>query len=78
MAGGIQIQVGFDLFGPSALDRRIGPYEDTTQALSSINELYRHQGLTVVLTGSGESVEYWFKDGIADVKTAQPKRRDDP
>lgn len=51
---------------------RYGPYATTTIALSTIDSEYtRIKGLTVGILVSGSVVEYWFKDGLADIDFIQ-------
>ena len=58
------------------MDAKYGPYSDTSipaalaLALAEVTSGFRYQGLTVGLvdTSAGtEVVEYWFKDGVADI-----------
>lgn len=52
---------------PKAIDERYGPYESEAEAISSIEDVVRYQGLTAGVVVEGEVVDYWFKDGIADL-----------
>jgi hypothetical protein len=52
---------------PKATDDRYGPYESEAEATSSIENIVRYQGLTAGVIVGGEVVDYWFKDGIADL-----------
>lgn len=59
------------------MDAKYGPYYDTSipnalaLAISEVTSGFRYQGLTVGLVDTSaptpEVVEYWFKDGVADV-----------
>jgi hypothetical protein len=52
---------------PKASDSRFGPYADTATALTSVILANRYQGLIVGVITGGQVVEYWFRDGTADV-----------
>lgn len=56
----------FGVFVGKNIDSRYGPYANTTEANASINSIFRFKGLTVLLTGSGDQVEYWYYNGITD------------
>ena len=57
----------FDVNAAKNIDARLGPYDTTANALSSIDEAtQRYLGLTVLITGSGIPTEYWFQDGVTD------------
>lgn len=56
----ISIITNFTANTPAPLDSRIGPYATVAQATSSIDSLFRFVGQTVIITGSGAPVEYWF------------------
>lgn len=63
----ISIIDNFDVNAPKNIDARLGPYDTTANALASIDEVtQRYLGLTVLVTGSGISTEYWFQDGVTD------------
>ena len=63
----ISIIDNFDVNAPKNIDGRLGPYDTTANALSSIDEAtQRYLGLTVLVTGSGIPTEYWFQDGVTD------------
>jgi hypothetical protein len=63
----IQLNDNLEVKAPKPTDNRFGTYPDTATALSSIVESERYQGLTVGILTSGSVVEYWFKDGVADL-----------
>jgi hypothetical protein len=54
------ITSNFEVTSADPLDFRYGPYATTDQATGSIDFRQRHLGLTVMITGSGTSQEYWF------------------
>jgi len=56
----------FGVFVGKNIDSRYGPYANTTEANAAINSIFRFEGLTVLLTGSGDQVEYWYYNGITD------------
>ena len=62
----IQTIDGFEIKAPVSIDNRYGPFSDTTDANTKIESFYRYIGLTVLITGSGDQIEYWYYDGIDD------------
>jgi hypothetical protein len=56
----------FGVFVGKNIDSRYGPYVDTTEANLAIDSIFRFKGLTVLITGSGDIVEYWYYAGITD------------
>jgi hypothetical protein len=56
----------FGIFVGKNIDSRYGPYADVAEATGSINSSFRYKGLTVLLTGSGQNLEYWFNPTVAD------------
>jgi hypothetical protein len=62
-----QINDNYRLHAPKLLDDRSGPYDSLAEALTAVPEYQREQGLVIVVLVAGEAVEYWFKDGIADL-----------
>ena len=82
MNGGIEIINGFTVNSSSPIEKKYGPYHGATlneclsNALSNINQLFRHEGLTIgIKVGSDDLIEYWFSGGILDsnlkIKDAQ-------
>jgi formylglycine-generating enzyme required for sulfatase activity len=64
---GIPLSSGFNLGSNKPIDAKYGPFSSTEEALSSISSNRRYMGLTVgVVDVSGQTIEYWFQDGIAD------------
>jgi hypothetical protein len=63
---GIGIITNFDVNASKNIDSRLGPYVDIAQATGSINPLSRYIGMTVIITGSGAPVEYWFNPTTAN------------
>ena len=61
---GIYFGGGFLLGNDTAVDARMGPFASSDEATGSIVRRQRYKGLTVIVTGSNQTVEYWFKDGI--------------
>jgi hypothetical protein len=62
----IVIVDNFDVNVAKNIDSRYGPYATVAQATGSISSIFRYKGLTVLITGSGENVEYWFDPTTAD------------
>jgi hypothetical protein len=54
----------FGVYVGKNIDSRYGPYVDTTDANNAIDEIFRYRGLTVLITGSGDIIEYWYYEGI--------------
>lgn len=50
----------FNIFVGRNIDSRYGPYASVAEATGSINSIFRYKGLTVLITGSGQNIEYWF------------------
>lgn len=63
----ININDNFEVNAPKPTDARYGVYADTATALTAIPSSIRYQGLTVGVLVSGAVIEYWFKDGVADL-----------
>jgi hypothetical protein len=61
---GIGIITNFDISAPKNIDSRLGPYATADQATGSIPDISRYIGMTVIVTGSGVPVEYWFNPTI--------------
>jgi hypothetical protein len=57
----------FGIYVGRNIDSRYGPYVDTDDANGAINEIFRYRGLTVLITGSGDIVEYWYYEGTDDI-----------
>jgi hypothetical protein len=62
----IEIIDNFNVFVGRNIDNRFGPYADTTDANDSIDDIFRFEGLTVLITGSGNQIEYWYYNGITN------------
>jgi hypothetical protein len=62
----IEIIDNFNVFVGRNIDNRFGPYVDEDEANGAINEIFRYKGLTVLITGSGDIVEYWYYEGVDD------------
>lgn len=62
----IVIVDNFDVNVGKNIDSRYGPYASADEATGSIASIFRYKGLTVLVTGSGENLEYWFDPTIAD------------
>ena len=62
----IEIIDNFNVFVGRNIDNRYGPYDTTVSANTAIDPIFRFKGLTVLLTGSGDQIEYWYYDGITD------------
>ena len=56
----------FGIFVGKNIDSRYGPYADETEANGAINSIFRFKGLTVLITGSGTQIEYWYNPTVAD------------
>ncbi len=60
---------------PKALDAKHGklssgvwqPYASVAEANSLVPQVYRHKGLTVIITENGLPTEYWWREGIITV-----------
>jgi len=62
----IVIVDNFDVNVAKNMDSRYGPYATTGQAIAAISSIFRYKGLTVLITGSGQNIEYWFNPTTAD------------
>jgi hypothetical protein len=62
----IQVITNFEVNSPAPIDTRTGPYASANEATASISALFRYVGQTVIVTGSGAPVEYWFYPTTAD------------
>ncbi len=60
----IEIVDNFNVNVAKNADSRYGPYGTIAAANTAIDPIFRYKGLTVLITGSGESIEYWYKEGI--------------
>lgn len=56
----------FNIFVGRNIDSRYGPYASVAEATGSINSIFRYKGLTVLITGSGQNIEYWFNPTTID------------
>jgi len=56
----------FGIFVGKNIDSRYGPYASVAEATGSINSIFRYKGLTVLITGSGQNLEYWFNPTVAN------------
>jgi hypothetical protein len=56
----------FNIFVGRNIDNRYGPYDTTASANTAIDPIFRFKGLTVLLTGSGNQIEYWYNPTVAD------------
>ena len=69
------INQGIDNNSPQAIDRRFGklsygktvPYTSIAEANAAISTYFRHIGKSVLIDPGTGPVEYWWRDGIADV-----------
>lgn len=62
----IEIIDNFNVFVGRNIDNRYGPYADVSEANGAINPIFRFKGLTVLLTGSGTQIEYWYNPTTAN------------
>jgi hypothetical protein len=62
----ISIYDNFQVNSATSIDDRLGPFANVGQATGSINPDFRYVGLTVIITGSGAPVEYWFNPTTAN------------
>lgn len=73
--GQITVNDGFRINAPRAADMYWGtisagktvPYANTSAAVLAIPSAYRYVGKTVGITVAGETVEYWWKNGITNI-----------
>jgi len=56
----------FGIFVGKNIDSRYGPYANEAEANGAINSIFRFKGLTVLITGSGTQIEYWYNPTVAD------------
>jgi hypothetical protein len=61
----ISVITNFDVNTSANIDARLGPYSSVAHATGSIPTISRYVGMTVLLTGSGAPVEYWFNPTTA-------------
>jgi hypothetical protein len=61
----IGIITNFDVNTNRPIDSKMGPYTTVAEATGSIDPLFRYIGQTVIITGSGTPVEYWFNPTTA-------------
>lgn len=70
-----QINVGYDVNCPQAIDRSYGalfqgstiPYNSVAEANLAVNAAYRHRGKTVVINDAGFPREYWWRINTQDI-----------
>jgi hypothetical protein len=60
----IETTLNFYPYFPGNIDSRLGPYSSSAHATGSIESIYRYVGMTVFISSSTETEEYWWKDGI--------------
>jgi hypothetical protein len=60
----IETTLNFYPYFPGNIDSRLGPYSSSAHAAGSIESIYRYVGMTVFISSSTETEEYWWKDGI--------------
>lgn len=60
----IETTLNFYPYFPGNIDSRLGPYSSSAHATGSIESVYRYVGMTVFISSSTETEEYWWKDGI--------------
>lgn len=56
----------FDVNVGKNMDSRYGPYATVGQANTAISSAFRYKGLTVLITGSGQNIEYWYNPTTAN------------
>lgn len=61
----ISVITNFDVNTSANIDARLGPYVSVAHATGSIPTISRYVGMTVIITGSGAPVEYWFSPTTA-------------
>jgi hypothetical protein len=59
----IETTLSFYPYFPGNIDSRLGPYSSSAHATGSIELIYRYPGMTVFVSSSTETSEYWWKDG---------------
>lgn len=62
----IYLNDNLSVLAPRPADKRYGTYSSVAEALSAIEPIVRHQGLTAGVVIGGQLKEYWFRDGITD------------
>ena len=62
----IETTLNFYPYFPGNIDGRLGPYSSSAHATGSIESIYRYVGMTVFVSSSTETAEYWFKDGTTN------------
>ena len=60
----IETTLNFYPYFPGNIDSRLGPYSSSAHATGSIESIYRYVGMTVFVSSSSETEEYWWKDGV--------------
>ena len=48
------------------MDKRYGPYDSVSAALTALTTSKRCVGLTIGIKSGNSTTEYWFKDGVSD------------
>jgi len=61
-----QVQAGWAIGNIENVDTRLGPWDTTDEFTGSVDITRRYLGMTIIVTGSGDTEEYWFRDGITD------------
>lgn len=79
----IQLNTNIKIAAPTPFDKRYLsertvngsplPYSATTEVISVIPISERYNGLSVLITIGGVNIEYWFKDGVADINLIEKK-----
>jgi len=54
-------------FAYKSISEIYGPYNNKSEALSTINTTNRYIGLTIAIKSKNEPIEYWFKRGVEDI-----------
>jgi hypothetical protein len=62
----IETTLSFYPYFPGNIDSRLGPYSSSAHATGSIELIYRYPGMTVFVSSSTETSEYWWKDGTTN------------
>jgi hypothetical protein len=60
----IETTLNFYPYFPGNIDSRLGPYSSSAHATGSIESIYRYPGMTVFISSSTETEEYWWRDGV--------------
>lgn len=63
----LELPFGIKPVNPVSVVATYGPWADVAEALTNIPIGIRHKGLTAAVQDGGETKEYWFKDGIANL-----------